>query len=142
MTEVIKQVADIATSVIAVVSVVLLVISIILKKSGNKKLQEKGEELASVQATLSKVSLSAKAILNYVLDYMAQAEENVNFTGADKKKWVVMQVKEACENAGIPLDQEELDENIEKLIEFSKQVNPPQSTMAESEEYKEEKNNG
>ncbi len=141
MTEVIKEIADIAMSVIAVISVILLVISLLLKKSGNKKLQAKGEELASIQEELSKVSLSAKSILNYILEFMQQAEENVNFSGADKKKWVIMQVKEACNNAGIPLDQQELEENIEKLISFSKQVNPPQKQIEESEEYKEEKGN-
>lgn len=131
MSEILKNTAQIITGVVSGASIVMLIVALVLKRTNNKKAQAVADKMLALSAEMNQLN-------NFILGFMKQAEDNVNFTGADKKKWVVMQVKSACVDAGISCDEHYLEEQIENLIEFSKIVNPPLNKKSESEDYKKE----
>lgn len=135
--EIIFQIYKIASLVFSVLTIILGIVTVILKKSKSKKVQEIASKLE--QATSNVITVK-----NIILDFMKQAEQFINYTGSDKKSWVITKTKEYCIKNKITYDDSLIESTIESLIEFSKSVNAPDDKvieMVENEKIKESASN-
>lgn len=71
----------------------------------------------------AKTASNLLKVIEAVQTYVTQAESLINFTGANKKEWVMTKVNQFCISKGISYEQEQVDGIIESLIDFSKNVN-------------------
>lgn len=136
--ELIFQIYRIASLVFSVLTIILSVLTIIMKKSKSKKVQE-------IASQLEQTTSNVIAVKNIILDFMKQAEQFINYTGSDKKSWVITKTKEYCMRNEIAYDDSLIEATIESLIEFSKSVNAPDEKvieMVEQEKIKESASNG
>lgn len=122
--ELISQICKIASIILTAIVIVLSVITMLLKKSNNKKAQE-------IASKLEHATSGIITVKNVILEFMEQAEQFVNYTGNDKKSWVITKTKEYCIRNGIAYDDELIDSTLESLIEFSKRVNAPDEKKEE-----------
>ena len=67
------------------------------------------------------------AIGNAILPYIKQAEGYINFTGTEKKEFVLTKANQFAIENGISFDKELVDEKIEELVALTKSVNPPKN---------------
>ena len=72
---------------------------------------------------IAKKASSLLVIIQSAQEYMEKAEKLLGFTGAEKKEWVVTKIVQYCISKNINYDEETIDEVVEELISFSKQVN-------------------
>lgn len=122
--ELLQRIRDIASIVLMILVIVLTIITTLMKKSKNAKIKELANKIGVATSHVLKV----KAV---ILEFMQQAEEFINYTGSDKKSWVITKVKEYCIQNSISYDDELIETTIEKLIDFSKKVNASDEKQAE-----------
>ena len=88
--------------------------------------------LVTTVTFLSKFIKSAKAkkiaeniikIGNAMIPYIEQAENYVNFSGEEKKQYVMTQANQFAIENGIAFDAEAVGEKIEELVDLTKKVN-------------------
>lgn len=112
MTETLELVIKIVPSVCAGITAVL---SLILGvKQGKYKHLFKGEN-------------AKHFVMDILREAMTTVENFANYTGEEKKEYVKTKVNQYCIENKIEYDAELTEENIEKLIEFSKGVNSGKS---------------
>ena len=90
---------------------------------------------------LAKFVKSAKAkraaenlikIGNAVIPYIEQAEKFANYSGAEKKEYVLTKANQFAINQGIDFDLESVGSKIEELVKLTKQVNKREKDKAGS----------
>ena len=88
--------------------------------------------IATVATLVAKFAKSAKAkkaaqqtleVCNAVVPYIEEAEKFTNYSGEEKKAFVMTKARQYALNAGIKLDEEQVSQTVEELVELSKQVN-------------------
>jgi len=105
----IENIEAIIALVVALVGLFGTVVTLIAKLKGSKKLLDFAEKFTKVS--------------NEVIKYIEEAEELLNFTGLEKKQWVVHKIKLFAESIGFPIDESMIENLIETAITFSKKVN-------------------
>lgn len=100
----IKIIPGICSGIMAVLSVILGI------KQGKYKNLFKGEN-------------AKHTVMDILREAMTTVENFANFTGDEKKEYVKTKVNQYCIENNIQYSDELTDENIEKMIDFSKGVN-------------------
>ena len=81
-----------------------------------------------------KAKKAAEGILqisNAVLPYIKQAEELINYSGEEKKDFVMAKANQFAAEIGVPFDAEQVSAKIEELILLTKTVNErPQDKLS------------
>lgn len=72
---------------------------------------------------IAKKATSLLTIIESAQQFIEQAEKMTGFTGENKKEWVVTKICQFCISKNINYDEETIDNVVEELISFSKQVN-------------------
>ena len=104
-----ENLSEIITWFGSVLALLIIILTLLYKLTGSKKLLKIKEFLES---------------LNYkTIHYIEQAEEFEDKKGSEKKSWVINKLKELSKNVGIEIDDIFIDNLIERMIEFSKKVN-------------------
>jgi hypothetical protein len=101
---VIKIVPSVCTGIMAVLSLILAI------KQGKYKNLFKGEN-------------AKHFVMDILREAMTVVENFANYTGEEKKEYVMTKVNQYCIENNIKYDAELTEENIEKMIDFSKGVN-------------------
>ena len=70
-----------------------------------------------------KAAESAIAICTAILPYIEQAETFINYSGAEKKAYVMTKARGYAIERGIKLDEDYIDGKIEELVKLTKEVN-------------------
>ena len=108
MTETIELVGKIMSGVCTgIMGVLTLILGI---KKGKWKSLFKGEN-------------AKHSVMDILREAMTTVENFANYTGEEKKEYVKTKVNQYCIENKIEYDAELTEENIEKMIEFSKEVN-------------------
>lgn len=84
----------------------------------------------------SKVAAASKKLLfltNNARVFIAQAEQIANFTGIDKKEWVMTKLNQTAIENNITFDATAAGKIVEELIEFSNKVNTNKPLKVETE---------
>lgn len=84
----------------------------------------------------SKVAAASKKLLfltNNARVFIAQAEQIANFTGVDKKEWVMTKLNQTAIENNITFDETSAGKIVEELIEFSNKVNTNKPLKVETE---------
>lgn len=84
-------------------------LTFLTKSIGNAKAKKKANELLE--------------LCNVLLPYIEKAEKFVNYTGEEKKEYVMTQVNRYALENGIKFDYNVVSSKIEEYIELSKEVN-------------------
>ena len=126
------EIKELVYLVLVVISIILSIVAWILRKSSNKKAQ-------NIAANLEGLASNALSINNLAQKYITLAEQFIEYSGDDKKQWVISHIKEECINAGIKYEDATIDKAIENLIAFSKKVNT--NDIKRIEQQEEETNN-
>ncbi len=84
-------------------------LTFLIKSIGNAKAKKKANELLE--------------LCNVLLPYIEKAEKFVNYTGEEKKEYVMTQVNRYALENGIKFDYNVVSSKIEEYIELSKEVN-------------------
>ena len=88
--------------------------------------------VGAVAAVIAKYASSAKArkaaeqtmdICNALLPYIEQAESFVNYSGAEKKEYVMTKANRYAIENGMAFDETAVSDKVEELIALSKEVN-------------------
>ena len=85
------------------------IITFIAKNSKNKK--------------VAKAATNLLAVIGATRQFVTEAESLLNFSGENKKEWVMTKVNQFCISKGIVYDEKKVDEILEDYITFSKEVN-------------------
>ena len=85
------------------------IVTFIARNSKNKK--------------VGKAAMNLLAVINATRQFVSEAESLVNFSGANKKEWVMTKVNQFCISKGIVYDEAKVDEILEDYITFSIVVN-------------------
>ena len=102
-------------TIIAICSLIGTILSILgiffslLAKTKNKKARNIAERMLKV--------------IDFSKDAVKMAEQFTNFTGKEKKEYAMTLVKQCCIECGIPINDEEISNNIEDVISISKSIN-------------------
>lgn len=92
--------------------------------------------VVAVAAVIAKYARSAKArkaaeqtieICNALLPYIEKAESYVNYSGEEKKEYVMTKANRYAIENGISFDETEVSERVEELIALTKEVNATKS---------------
>lgn len=93
--------------------------------------------VVAVAAIIAKYARSAKArkaaeqtveICNALMPYIKQAESYVNYSGEEKKEYVMTKANRYAIENGIKFDEDAVSNQVEELIALSKEVNADKST--------------
>lgn len=122
--ELFQRIRDIASLVLMILVIVLSIVTAFMKKSKNSKIRE-------VASKLEVATSNVITVKSVILDFMKQAEEFINYTGSDKKSWVITKTKEFCIKNSVKYDDELIESTIETLIDFSKKVNATDAKQVE-----------
>lgn len=95
--------------IISLTITVLVMVFSLISKSKNKKMKD--------------FAVRSLKVLDYCKDAVIVAEELFNLSGEEKKKLAMQRVIEMCIKNGIIVNENEISEDIEKIIEISKKVN-------------------
>ena len=96
--------------------------------------------VVAVAAVIAKYASSAKArkaaeqtreICNALLPYIEQAESFVNYSGAEKKEYVMTKANRYAIENGMKFDETAVSDKVEELIALSKEVNAKDTSKAE-----------
>lgn len=88
--------------------------------------------VVAIAAVIAKYARSAKArkaaeqtieICNALLPYIEKAESFVNYSGEEKKEYVMTKAGRYAIENGIPFDEAEVSERVEELIALTNNVN-------------------
>ena len=126
---------EIASVALTMLVIILSIVTVILKKSNNKK----------AQAIADKIKKATEAIItvkSVIQTFMVEAEQFINYSGLDKKSWVITKTKEYCIKNSIAYDDALIESTLESLIQFSKRVNASdekKEEVAEEEATQEKK---
>ena len=74
-------------------------------------------------AKAKKLAQNIIDISNAIIPYIKQAEQFLNYTGEEKKEYVITKVNQFALENNIPFDIEVVSSKIEELIVLTKQVN-------------------
>ena len=94
---------------VTVLGLLISTLTFLIKSIGNAKAKKKASELLE--------------LCNVLLPYMEKAEKFVNYTGEEKKEYVMTQVNRYALENGIKFDYNVVSSKIEEYIELSKEVN-------------------
>lgn len=72
---------------------------------------------------------NASKITSQIIPLIEQAEEFVNYSGEEKKEYVLTKLERYAINNKLKFDKEEISNKIEELITMSKQVNSKSKTV-------------
>lgn len=78
-----------------------------------------------------KVAANLLFINERVREAIVLAEDYINYSGSDKKEWVITKVVEACLENNVTYSREAISEVIEACINLSKQVNATEAKQKE-----------
>ena len=95
--------------IISLTITVLIMVFSMISKSKNKKLKD--------------FAVRSLKVLDWCKDAVIFAETFINMSGEDKKKLAMEKVIETCIKNDVIVNQDEISEDIEKIIEISKKVN-------------------
>lgn len=95
--------------IISLTITVLVMVFSLISKSKNKKMKD--------------FAVRSLKVLDYCKDAVIVAEGLFNLSGEEKKKLAMQRVIEMCIKNGIIVNENEISEDIEKIIEISKKVN-------------------
>lgn len=70
-----------------------------------------------------KTAESLLEVCNILMPYITQAEKLVNYSGKEKKEYVLTKANQYAIENGIKFNELEISEKIEELIGFTKEVN-------------------
>ena len=99
---------------------ILIAIVIKVKSSKKQSLTEKEKEKLEVWANRAE---QLNQVQKEIMSYIPLAEQFINFTGKDKREWVLTKVNQFCLNNGIIYDDSKSEELLENAIELTKRVN-------------------
>ena len=105
--------------IIFVLSLITSIISIALKYSKNLKVKNNLETVLN--------------IMNDLIPLICEAEKFTSYNGEEKKEYVVSRIIRNLSNSNIKIGEEKINEMIEKLISFSKEVNYKESKNVTNE---------
>lgn len=74
-------------------------------------------------ARLKKAAQQTIEICNALIPYVEQAETFVNYSGEEKKEFVMTKANQYAVENGIKFDKELVDKEVEVLVKLSKEVN-------------------
>lgn len=74
-------------------------------------------------AKLKKIAQSTIEICNVLIPYIEQAETFVNYSGAEKKEFVMTKANQYAVEHNIKFNEELVSNEIEELVKLSKEVN-------------------
>lgn len=74
-----------------------------------------------------KVAEQTIEICNAILPYIERAESFVNYSGEEKKEYVMTKANQYAMEKGIKFDEKYISEKVEELIGFTKEVNATES---------------
>ena len=94
---------------VTVLGLLISTLTFLIKSIDNAKARKKASELLE--------------LCNALLPYMEKAEKFVNYTGEEKKEYVMTQVNRYALENGIKFDYNVVSSKIEEYIELSKEVN-------------------
>ena len=118
MWEQIKEFVVLIPAIITGLTFVIFAIAWILGHTKSAKLRRAGKVMEDTARTLLDInSFTQKGI--------EMAEQFIEYSAEDKKQYAVTFIKEQCIKAGISYTDEMINDNIERLISFSKKVNAP-----------------
>ncbi len=109
----------IATLASCVAALIAAIATIIVKYCKNEKVKQAAEETVE--------------ICEAILPYLEQAESYTNFSGAEKKAYVMTRMNQYAIDNGIPYDEELVDSILEQYIELTKTVNAKAPPSDETE---------
>lgn len=105
--------------IIFVLSLITSIVSIIVKYSKNVKVKNNLENVLN--------------IMNDLIPLICEAEKFTSYNGEEKKEYVVSRIIRNLSNNNIKIDEEKINEMIEKLVSFSKEVNYKESKNVTNE---------
>lgn len=105
--------------IIFVLSLITSIVSIIVKYSKNVKVKNNLENVLN--------------IMNDLIPLICEAEKFTSYNGEEKKEYVVSRIIRNLSNNNIKIDEEKINEMIEKLVSFSKEVNYKESNNVTNE---------
>lgn len=125
MSEYVQLIKDIAAISSLILSVLIFVINLILLKKRKDKKDTTDAEAEEKNSVLAKALQAALFMKEAVGRLVIEAEDFINYSGKDKKAWVVTKVKELCINNNVDYTEKAIDEAIEAVINITKRVNAP-----------------
>ena len=69
-------------------------------------------------------------IIDEIIPLIIEAEEFLSYSGEEKKEYVISRIFRKLNNCNIKIEEEKIDDIIEKLVDFTKEVNYEESNMA------------
>lgn len=72
---------------------------------------------------LKRVLEKTEQITRKIIPYITEAEKFVNYSGAEKKEYVMTKINQFALENHIKIDQEEISKRIEELVSLTKEVN-------------------
>jgi ABC-type transporter Mla subunit MlaD len=102
-------VADVIKITAVAIPFVITATTYIAANSKNKRLKKAAENVNKI----------AKAAQTYVTD----AEQFINFSGTEKKTWVLTKINQYAIQSGIPFDEDQASEIVEEIVTITKKVN-------------------
>ena len=91
------------------VGLLVTTLTFLIKSIKNAKAKKKAQQIIS--------------ICGAIFPYIKQAETFMNFTGSEKKEFVMTKANQFAIENGFSFDQELVNEKIEELVELTKEVN-------------------
>lgn len=104
--EEIKMYVSYITPILTIICSFLIFIKNKIKKKQVRKVIENKEEL-----------------MKKIIPYIEEAEKFINFSGEEKKEYVMTKLKGYAIDCGIDFDENGISDKVEELIELSKKVN-------------------
>lgn len=132
MSEYVQLIKDIATIAGLTLSVLIFVINLILLKRKKDKKDSQVEEEKEDDSVLAKALQAALFMKEAVSRLVVEAEDFINYSGSDKKAWVVTRVKELCIDNNIDYTENAICDAIEAVINITKRVNAPEQKQVET----------
>lgn len=105
----INQVKEYLTLIITIIGLLTSTITFLLKYIKNTKIKKRLESL--------------NQITNAIIPYIEEAEKYINYSGKEKKAYVITRIKEEMINSKINIEETLLDDKVEELVQLTKQVN-------------------
>lgn len=101
-----KLIISLGAPMLGFLSTTIIVLKKYVKNNKLRKALEKSEE-----------------IINKIIPCVAEAENHLNYSGEEKKEYVMTKINQYAIENGITFDKEVISTKIEELIELSKKVN-------------------
>lgn len=105
--------------VIFILGLITSIISIIIKYTKNIKVKNNLKNILGV--------------IEELIPLIEEAETFASYSGEEKKEYVISRIYRKLNKEDIKIDEEKIDEMIEKLVSFSKEVNYKESETCTNE---------